>query len=68
MLQILSTLFRAGFTPSDLEGAELTKMTEILDNSFRKENGVLGFGMAIASTGILFNTSTDTHHSPQLRS
>nr|UOW59923.1 SonA [Paraconiothyrium archidendri] len=40
---ILSTLFRAGFTPSDLEGAELTKVTEILSDSFNKENGVLGF-------------------------
>jgi aphidicolan-16beta-ol synthase/syn-copalyl-diphosphate synthase len=53
VLQILSTLFRAGFTPSDLEGADLTKITEILDNSFRKENGVLGFGKANSSTCIL---------------
>ena len=68
MLQILSTLFRAGFSPSDLEGAELTKVAEILSNSFRKENGILGFGMIIPSTSILFNTLTDTYHSPQLRS
>ncbi|CAI6236867.1 unnamed protein product [Periconia digitata] len=40
---VLSTLFRGGFTPSDLSGAELTKMTNILSNSFIKENGVLGF-------------------------
>ncbi|KAL1601386.1 hypothetical protein SLS60_006298 [Paraconiothyrium brasiliense] len=40
---ILSTLFRAGFTPYDLEGADLTKMTDILGSSFHKENGALGF-------------------------
>ncbi|KAH8799111.1 Copalyl diphosphate synthase [Xylogone sp. PMI_703] len=40
---ILSTLLRGGFAPSDLESAELSKLTEIMDNSFEKENGVLGF-------------------------
>jgi len=40
---MLSTLLRAGFSPSDLESPELTKMTEVLQASFEKENGALGF-------------------------
>jgi hypothetical protein len=43
---MLSTLLRAGFSASDLESPELTKMTEVLQASFTKENGALGFGMA----------------------
>lgn len=43
---MLSTLLRAGFSASDLESPELTKMTEVLQASFEKENGTLGFGMA----------------------
>jgi hypothetical protein len=42
--QILSTLFRAGFTSADLDCPELGKMKEILSDAFRNEDGVIGFG------------------------
>ncbi|KAI1359805.1 Copalyl diphosphate synthase [Xylaria arbuscula] len=40
---ILSTLLRAGYTKTDLEGPELTKMLDIMSHSFEVEKGVLGF-------------------------
>ncbi|KAK2594823.1 hypothetical protein QQS21_007451 [Conoideocrella luteorostrata] len=40
---MLSTLLRAGYTPAELESAELTQMTEILCQAFEQEGGVLGF-------------------------
>lgn len=43
-LQILTTLLRAGFAPSQLACDELNKMAEILEGSFQKEGGVIGYG------------------------
>ncbi|KAI6785533.1 Copalyl diphosphate synthase-like protein [Emericellopsis cladophorae] len=40
---LLSTVLRAGYTPAELESAELTQMTEILREAFEHEGGVLGF-------------------------
>ncbi|GAP92352.1 putative terpene synthase family protein [Rosellinia necatrix] len=40
---MLSTLLRGGYTHSDLEGPELTKMLDILSHSFEVEKGILGF-------------------------
>ncbi|KAI0009517.1 aphidicolan-16beta-ol synthase [Xylariaceae sp. FL0662B] len=44
---VLSTLLRAGFSQSDLDCAELTKMTEILVDAFEKENGAIGLAPGI---------------------
>ncbi|OJJ05787.1 hypothetical protein ASPVEDRAFT_137870 [Aspergillus versicolor CBS 583.65] len=40
---VLSTLLRAGFSPADLESAELSKMKEFLKRAFENENGTLRF-------------------------
>ncbi|KAI3390347.1 hypothetical protein diail_10006 [Diaporthe ilicicola] len=40
---MLTTLFRAGFSASQLACDELNKMTEILGNSFKNEGGAIGY-------------------------
>lgn len=46
---LLSTVLRAGYTPAELESAELTQMTGILREAFEHEGGVLGFGRCPSS-------------------
>lgn len=47
---LLSTVLRAGYTPAELESAELTQMTEILCEAFEHGGGVLGFGRCSCSS------------------
>ncbi|KAI1390886.1 Ent-kaurene synthase [Hypoxylon trugodes] len=40
---ILSTLLTSGFSPSDLDGPGLQKMTEVLSQALENEGGTIGF-------------------------
>jgi hypothetical protein len=42
--QILTTLFRAGFSAAHLACDELNKLVDILERSFRNEGGAIGYG------------------------
>jgi hypothetical protein len=44
---ILSTLLRAGFTPSELSSPELDKMKDLLVRNYRAANGALGLAPGI---------------------